>query len=82
MQGVARNLLILILCATVAVLLGRGYYDAFRRGALTIKGRTSRRDQEPISYWFGMLVGTFAFLLTASGAALMAFFVFMDLLRR
>ena len=78
----ARNLLTLILCATVAVLLGGGYYDSLQSGVLTVKGRTSRRDHEPISYWLGMLIGAFAFLITASGAALMAFFVFMDLFRR
>lgn len=78
----ARNLLIFILCATVAVLLGYGYYESLRSGVLTVKGRTSRRNHEPISYWLGMIVGAFAFLVTASGAALMAFLVFMDLFRR
>ena len=78
----ARNLLVFILCATVAVLLGHGYLESFRSGVLTVKGRASRRNHEPISYWFGMIVGAFAFLLTASGAALMAFLVFMDLFRR
>jgi hypothetical protein len=77
----ARNLLIFILCATVAV-LGYGYYESLRSGVLTVKGRTSRRNHEPISYWLGMILGAFVSLLTASGAALMAFFVFMDLFRR
>ena len=78
----ARNLLIFILCATVAVLLGYGYYESLRSGVLTVKGRTYRRNHEPISYWLGMIVGALAFLLMASGAALMAFMVFMDLFRR
>lgn len=78
----ARNLLVFILCGTVAVLLGRGYYESLRSGVLTVKGQTSRRNDEPIRYWLGIMVGAFAFLLTASGAALMAFFVLMDLFRR
>ena len=76
-----RNLFILIFCATITVLLGRGYYESFRSGVLRVKGRTSRRDQEPISYWVGMLIGTLAFLVLASGTALMAFLVCMDLTR-
>jgi hypothetical protein len=79
---VERNLFIFIFCAIIAVLLGRGYYEALRSGVLTIKGRTSRRDHEPVSYWLGMLVGTFAFLIMASGAALMAFLVCVDLYGR
>jgi hypothetical protein len=79
---VAREFLILILCATVAFLLAYGYYDSFRSGSLTIKGLTSRRDREPISYWLGMIAGTFAFLVMASGAVLMAFLLCMDLFGR
>ena len=79
-SDVARSLFILIFCATVAVLLGRGYYVAYRSGVLTtIKGYRARRDQERVPYWFGMVAGVFAFLLMASGAALMAFLVLMDL---
>jgi hypothetical protein len=59
----------------MAVLLGVGYYDAFRSGVLTVKGHTSRRDHEPIRYWLGMLIGTFGFLVMVAGAALMAFLV-------
>lgn len=78
----ARNLFILIFCATIAFLLGNGYYESLRSGVLTIKGRTSRRDREPISYWLGMLLGTFAFLVMASATALMAFLVCVDLFGR
>jgi hypothetical protein len=76
---VARKLFLLICCATVAFLLGDGYYASLRHGALTIKGRTYRRDREPISYWFGMLTGTFAFLVMASATVLLAFLVYVDL---
>jgi hypothetical protein len=76
---VARELVILFFCATIAFLLGNGYYKSFRSGVLTIKGRTSRRDNEPISYWIGMAIGTFVFLVMLSGAALMAFLVCVDL---
>jgi hypothetical protein len=68
--------------APIAFLLGRGYYDSFRSGALTVKGRTSRRDHEPISYWFGMIVGSFAFLVLASGTVFMAFVVCAELFGR
>ncbi len=78
----ARNLFILIFCATITVLLGLGCYESLRSGELTLKGRTSRRDREPIGYWFGMLVGTLVFLIMASGTALMAFVVCMNLFRR
>ena len=75
----ARELFILVFCATIAFLLGNGYYESFRSGVLTIKGHTSRRDKEPITYWIGMAIGTFAFLVMASGAAVMAFLVCVDL---
>ena len=75
----ARGLLILVFSATIAFLLGRGYYESFRSGVLTIKGSTSRRDREPIRYWFGMLLGAFVFLVIVSATALMAFLVCMDL---
>jgi hypothetical protein len=78
---VARELLILFFCATIAFLLGNGYYKSFRTGVLsTIKSRgTSRRDKEPISYWIGMAVGIFAFLVMVSATALMAFLVYVGL---
>jgi hypothetical protein len=76
---VARELFILFFCATIALLLGNGYYKSFRTGVLTIKGRTSRRDKESISYWIGMAIGTLAFLVMVSGTALMVFLVCMDL---
>jgi hypothetical protein len=76
---VARELFILFFCATIACLLGKGYYESFRSGALTIKGRTYRRDEEPTSYWISMAIGTFAFLVMVSGAAVMAFLVCVDL---
>ena len=63
----------------MAFLLGNGYYKSFRSGALTVKGFTARRDNQPIRYWFGMAVGTFGFLVMVSGAALMAFLVCVDL---
>lgn len=75
----AREIFTLILCATMAFLLGNGYYESLRSGVLTIKGRTSRRDKEPISYWIGMAFGTFVFLVMTSGAAVMAFLVCVDL---
>jgi hypothetical protein len=76
---VARELFILFLCATIAFLLGNGYYKSFRSGVLTVKGFTSRRDKEPISYWIGMVLGAFAFLVMVSATALMAFFVCVSL---
>lgn len=79
----ARELLILFFCATIAFLLGNGYYKSFRSGVLTIrrtfKVHTFRRDKEPISYWISMAIGTFAFLVMVSGAAVMAFLVCVDL---
>ena len=79
---VARNLFILIFCATIAFLLGRGYHDSLRSGVLTVKGRTSRRDHDPISYWLGMFIGAFAFLILASATALIAFLICVDLFGR
>jgi dipeptide/tripeptide permease len=81
---VARELFILLFCATVAFFLGNGYYKSFRSGVVTIIGRTSkartyRRDEEPISYWISMAIGTFAFLVMVSWTAIMAFFVCVDL---
>lgn len=79
----ARELFILFFCATIAFLLGNGYYKSFRSGVLTtiIKGRrsTSRRDKEPISYWIGMAVGIFAFIVMVSATGLMAFLVCVGL---
>ena len=77
-----RELFIFILFATLAVLLGNGYYESFRSGVLTVKGYTSRREKEPISYWIGMAIGSFAFLVMVSGAILMAFFISVDLFGR
>jgi hypothetical protein len=76
---VARELFILFFCATIAFLLGNGYYKSFRSGVLTIRGRTSRRDKEPIGYWIGMAVGIFAFLAMVSATAAMAFLVCVSL---
>ena len=61
----------------MAFLLGTGYYKSFRSGVLTIikTGRTFRRDKEPISYWIGMAMGTFGFLLMVAATAVMAFLV-------
>jgi hypothetical protein len=75
----ARNVFILIFCATIAVLIGVGLYESLRSGSLTIKGRTSRRAHEPISYWLGMFVVAFAFVVLASGAAFMGFLVVDEL---
>ena len=75
----ARELFILFLCATIAFLLGNGYYKSFRSGVLTIKGGTSRRDKEPISYWIGMAIGTLVFLVMVSATAVMAFLVCVGL---
>ena len=76
----ARELSILVCLTAMAFLLGNGYYKAFRTGVLTVKGHTSRRDKEPISYWMGVTIGTLVFLLMVCGAALMAFLVCVDLL--
>ena len=77
----AREVFILVFCATIAFLLGNGYYKSFRSGVLTIirSGRTFRRDKEPIRYWIGMAIGTFGFLVVVSGATVMAFLVCVDL---
>ena len=82
----ARELLILLLCATMAFLLGNGYWKSFRsgaltlrRGGLTLKVHTFRRDKEPIRYWLGMAAGTLGFLVMVSAAAFMAFLVCVDL---
>lgn len=74
-----RELFIFFFCAAIAFLLGKGYYQSFCSGVLTVKGHSSHRDKEPISYWIGMTIGTFAFLVMVSGAALMAFLVCVDL---
>jgi hypothetical protein len=76
-----RNLLILVFCATITVLLGDGYYAAFRSGVLRTIGyrRAYHRDREPIRYWIGMIIGTFGFLVLASATAVMAFLVCVDL---
>jgi hypothetical protein len=77
---VAREISILFICATIAFLLGNGYHKSFRSGVLTtVKGFTARRDKEPIKYWIGMAIGTFAFLILVSGASLMAFLICADL---
>ena len=75
----ARELFILFFCATIAFLLGKGYYKSFRSGVLTIRGRSSCRDKEPISYWIGMAIGTFVFLVMVSATAFMAFLVCVGL---
>jgi len=74
-----KELFILLFCATIAFFLGNGYYKSFRSGVLTVKGHTSRRDREPIKYWIGMAIGTFAFLVMVCGAAVMAFLVCVNL---
>jgi hypothetical protein len=78
---VARELFVLFFCATIAFLLGKGYYKSFRSGVLTTtRGRrTSRRDKEPISYWISMAIGIFAFLVAVSVTAVMAFLVCVNL---
>ena len=76
----ARELGLFFFCGLIAFVLGNGYYKSFRSGTLTIRGRTSRRDKEPIVYWIGMAAGTVAFLLMVSAAAMMAFLVCADLL--
>jgi hypothetical protein len=80
---VAREPFILFFCATIAFLLGKGYYESFRSGVLTtIKGFTAftaRRDKEPIRYWIGMAIGTLAFLVLVSATAVMAFLVCVGL---
>jgi len=76
---VIRELFILVFGATIAFLLGNGYYKAFRSGALTVKGLTCHRDKEPISYWIGMAIGTGVFLVMVSLTAVMAFLVCVNL---
>jgi len=65
----------------MAFILGNGYYKSFRSGVLTMTKtrRTYRRDKEPIRYWIGMALGTFAFLVVVSATAVMAFLVCVDL---
>jgi hypothetical protein len=63
----------------MAFLLGKGYYNSFRSGVLTVKGHTSRRDKEPTSYWIGIAIGTFAFLTMVSATAVMAFLICVNL---
>jgi hypothetical protein len=63
----------------MALLLGKGYYKSFRSGVLTVKGHTALRDKEPITYWIGIAIGTFAFLIMVSGTAVMAFLICVDL---
>ena len=79
----ARELFILLFCATIAFLLGKGYYESLRSGVLTtirgFKRFTYRRDKEPIRYWIGMAIGTFAFLVMVSATAVMAFLVCVGL---
>jgi hypothetical protein len=75
-----REFFILFFCATLAFLLGKGYYKSFRSGVITVKGRTARRDKDPIRYWIGIAIGTFAFLIMASGTAVMAFLLCVNLL--
>ena len=74
-----KELFILFFCATIAFLLGNGYYKSFRSGVLTIKRRTYRRDEEPTLYWISMAIGTFAFLLMLSVTAVMAFLTCVNL---
>jgi hypothetical protein len=76
----ARNLFIFVFCATIAALLGYGFYGSLQSGVLTIKLRTSRRTHEPISYWFGMFAVAFAFVVMLSGTALMGFLVVHELI--
>jgi hypothetical protein len=63
----------------MTVLLGKGYYESFCSGVLTVKGRTSRRNKEPINYWIGMAIGTFALLVMVSVTVVMAFLVCVNL---
>ena len=77
--SLTREIFTLCFGATIAFLLGKGYYDSFRSGVLTVKRYTSRRDKQPVRYWIGMAIGTFAFLVVVSVTAVMAFFVYVDL---
>jgi hypothetical protein len=56
--------------------------DSFRSGVLTVKVRTSRRDHEPIEYWFGVCAGAFAFLVLAAVSVALAFCLCVDLFGR
>jgi hypothetical protein len=76
---VARELFVLFFCATIAFLLGNGYYKSFRSGVLRIKGGTYRRDEKPTLYWISMAMGIFGFLAMVSATAVMAFLVCVDL---
>lgn len=75
----AREFFIFLFGATISFLLGKGYYESFRSGELTIKGRTSRRGEEPISYWICMAIGILVFLVSVSVTAVMAFLVCVGL---
>jgi hypothetical protein len=76
---VVRELFIFVFGVAVAFFLGKGYYESFRSGVLTIKGRTSRRDREPIGYWTGMAIGSLAFLVVVAGTAVTAFLICVGL---
>ena len=69
----ARMLFALILGGTIAALLGNGFYRSLRSGVVSNMYGTSRRTHEPISYWVGVFVLGFAFVVLASGTVLLAY---------
>ena len=66
-------LFLFILFAIIAALLSYGFYDSLRSGVLIQRYGTSRRAEEPISYWFGMFVVGLAFLFAASGTVVLGY---------
>jgi hypothetical protein len=76
----ARNLFVFIFSATIATLLGDGFFASIRSGVLSNRYGTSRRAQKPISYWLGMFVAAFAFIVMASGAVLFGFLIVHELI--
>lgn len=52
----------------MTVRIGRIFYDSLQSGVFTNDEESSRRVQEPISYWAGMLVVAWALFLIVFGA--------------
>ena len=76
-----RDLLILMFIGTVTTLLGKGLYASLRSGVLkTVRApRAVRRTDEPVQYWFGMSLVTFAFVVTTAATVAMGWVLVRDL---
>ena len=73
-----RLILILVFGATVAVLLGIGFYGSLRSGTLSNMYGTSRRAHEPFQYWIGMFAVAFACIVLTVTVIAMLVMVFMS----